>query len=115
MSTAAHTLLFLSAAPLDTTPLDLDEELRAVQEERDRARLRDAFDLRPALAARIDDVRRKLMEQRPAVVHFGGHGSRGGGGRGALSPASGVDAGRGELLLVGEARRAAPVPIEALG
>jgi hypothetical protein len=54
------TILFLSANPADTSRLELDEEVRAVQEERDRARLREAFELRPVLAARIDDVRRKL-------------------------------------------------------
>jgi hypothetical protein len=115
------TILFLSANPSGTTALELDEEVRAVDDERVRAPLRDAFDLRPALAARIDDVRRKLAEHRPAVVHFASHARAS-----AITPAGAPGRDllpaddptpalvRGELVLLDEAGRAAPVPIEAL-
>jgi hypothetical protein len=110
------TILFFSANPSDTSPLELDEECRAIVDEKDRARLRDAFDVRPVLAARIDDLRRKLAEHAPAVVHFGGHGERasGEGRRGSLGPTGSPRVGRGELLLEDEAGSAAPVPMEAL-
>jgi serine/threonine protein kinase len=111
------TILFLSANPSNTSPLEVDEEYRAVEVEMRLARLREAFDLRPVLAARIDDVRRKLAEHGPTVVHFGGHGARGSGaGRGALAPpgAGTSDVGRGEILLRGDDGRAAPVPVDAL-
>src|SRR5689334_21090825 len=111
-------LLFLSANPSGTAKLDLDEEYRAIDHEKTVARLRDAFDLRAVLAATIGDVRRKMAELRPAVVHFGGHGVVAEGvpdGRGGfVSAAKTVRAVRGELALKGEDGRAAPVPIGAL-
>ncbi|XXY21628.1 AAA family ATPase [Sorangium sp. So ce216] len=113
------TILFLSANPSGTRQLDLDEEYRDIEDERMRARLRDAFELRPVLAARIDDVRRALALHRPAVVHFGGHGQHAGpaaGGRNVRPvPGAGDRPGeRTELLLNDDAGRPAPVPIEAL-
>ncbi|WP_437839850.1 CHAT domain-containing protein [Sorangium sp. So ce1153] len=113
------TILFLSANPSGTRQLDLDEEYRDIEDERMRARLRDAFELRPVLAARIDDVRRALALHRPAVVHFGGHGQHAGpaaGGRDVRPvPGAGDRPGeRTELLLNDDAGRPAPVPIEAL-
>ncbi|WP_437839851.1 AAA family ATPase [Sorangium sp. So ce1153] len=113
------TILFLSANPSGTARLELDEEYRDIEDERMRARLRDAFELRPVLAARIDDVRRALALHRPAVVHFGGHGQHAGpaaGGRDVRPvPGAGDRPGeRTELLLNDDAGRPAPVPIEAL-
>ncbi|WP_437593510.1 AAA family ATPase [Sorangium sp. So ce1000] len=113
------TVLFLSANPSGTRQLDLDEEYRDIEEERMRARLRDAFALRPVLAARIEDVRRALALHKPTVVHFGGHGLHAGpaaGGRDVRPiPGPGDRLGeRTELLLNDEAGRPAPVPIEAL-
>ena len=113
------TVLFLSANPSGTERLDLDEEYRDIEDERMRARLRDQFDLRPALAARIDDVRRALAQHRPTVVHFGGHGQHAGpaaDGRNVrpIPGAGGKPGERTELLLNDDAGRPAPVPIEAL-
>jgi hypothetical protein len=68
------TVLFVSANPTNTSKLDLDVEYKAIDHERARALHRDAFLLVPVLAAAIDDLRHKLIEHCPAVVHFGGHG-----------------------------------------
>ncbi|XXT24073.1 AAA family ATPase [Sorangium sp. So ce429] len=113
------TILFLSANPSGTRLLDLDEEYRDIEDERMRARLRDAFELRPVLAARIDDVRDALVHHRPTVVHFGGHGQHAGpaaDGRNVrpVPGAGGALDERTELLLNDDAGRPAPVPIEAL-
>ncbi|WP_437310615.1 NB-ARC domain-containing protein [Sorangium sp. So ce388] len=113
------TILFLSANPSGTARLELDGEYREIEDERMRARLRDAFELRPVLAARIDDVRRALALHRPAVVHFGGHGQHAGpaaGGRNVrpIPGAGGAFEERTELLLNDDAGRPAPVPIDAL-
>ncbi|WP_437589434.1 AAA family ATPase [Sorangium sp. So ce1000] len=113
------TVLFLSANPSGTRQLDLDVEYRDIEDERMRARLRDAFELRPVLAARIDDVGRALMQHRPTVVHFGGHGQHArpaADGRNVrpLPGVGGASDERTELLLIDDAGRPAPVPIEAL-
>jgi hypothetical protein len=114
------TILFFAADPRDTSRLELDEEFRAIQDEHDEAKLRDAFDLRAVLAARVDDVRKKLADYRPSVVHFGGHGAgvdaAGPLSRGALGPEESAPAtrGRAEILLEDEGGRAVPVPIDAL-
>src|SRR4051812_33037105 len=86
-------ILFFSAKPSGTGQIDLGEEYRAIDDERSRARFREAFDLRAAPAARIEDFRRRIEEREPKVVHFGGHGgfgssrwSAGGGGRDLLGP-----------------------------
>ncbi|WP_437537458.1 AAA family ATPase [Sorangium sp. So ce726] len=113
------TVLFLSANPSGTRQLDLDEEYREIEDERMRARLRDAFALRPVLAARIEDVRRALALHRPTVVHFGGHGQHAGpaADEGDVRPIPGAGdrlGERTELLLNDADGRPAPVPIEAL-
>ena len=94
----ATSVLFFSACPVDEAQLDVDEEYRAIEEERVRSRQRDLFDLRTAPAARVEDIRRRLAQHRPAVVHFGGHGQRG----------------RGGLLLRGDDGNAVPLSIDAL-
>ncbi len=114
-------ILFVSANPSDTRSLALDEEYRAIGHERTAARLRDAFDLRAVLAATIGDVRGKLKEIRPAVIHFGGHGVAGADApecgpevREVIVKARAVPPARGELALMGPDGRAAPAPLEAL-
>jgi WD40 repeat protein len=79
------TILFLSANPSDTRPLGVDDEAREIQ----RIFRRDArFEVKLAPAARVDDFQTWLLERpRPRVVHFSGHGARGGaaGTRGAIA------------------------------
>jgi len=117
------TILFISANPSDTSELELGEEYRAIADEKARARLRDAFDLRPMLAARVEDFRRGMTEHGPAVVHFSGHAERAGGtaaphGR-ELTPAPWPagdphDPSPGELVVMNDVGRAVPVPVEAM-
>lgn len=120
------TILFLSANPSGTVSLDLDEEYRAIDDERARAVLRDQLDLRPKSAARVEDFRRGMAEHDPVVVHFSGHGARTVGKVPARGPGgfSGVrdmtdaesfaaedTALLGELLVSGPGGRATRVPI----
>lgn len=66
------TLLFVSSNPSDTSRLDVDEEYRAIDEE--NARQHRSLDLRPMLAARVEDLRKGILDHSPAIVHFAGHG-----------------------------------------
>jgi len=70
------TILVLAANPVDTSPLRLDEEIREITNGLSRASKRDDFVLQPVLAARPEDVRRAMLDHKPAIVHFCGHGAQ---------------------------------------
>jgi hypothetical protein len=67
-------ILILSANPVNTSKLRLDEEVREIQSALERSRHREEFELIPRLAVRIDDLRRALLDHEPQIVHFSGHG-----------------------------------------
>lgn len=69
-------ILFLASNPLTTSRLDLEEELRSLENELRSVRFRDQIDLSPAYAVRPDDLIRLLRQQGPTIVHFSGHGSK---------------------------------------
>jgi hypothetical protein len=79
--TAAMKIVFVSANPADAPQLLLlNREFRAIGEAIRSAKHRELFDLKqPILAARPDDIIRALVEEKPHVVHFSGHGTRDGG------------------------------------
>jgi len=68
-------ILFVSANPVGTDPLNLDEELREIGYKIRGAEHRDAFELITMPAARPDDLLQGLNQHKPHVVHFSGHGS----------------------------------------
>lgn len=67
-------ILILTANPHDTERLRVDAEVRDIQD----ALKRTAFEVVQRPALRIGDLHRVLLEERPAVVHFAGHGEAGG-------------------------------------
>jgi hypothetical protein len=67
-------VLLLTSAPTDQTRLDLEDEIRAIEEQVRGARFRDNIRLLTGLAARPDDLVRLLSQHKPQVVHFSGHG-----------------------------------------
>jgi hypothetical protein len=74
----ATKILFLAANPIDTRRLTLDEELRSIKERLREAPGSSSIELVDVLAARPDDWLRALNAQRFRVVHFSGHGTKGG-------------------------------------
>lgn len=68
-------ILILAANPKQTRGLRLDEELRDIKEGLQRSLNRDNFDLRYDLAVRPRDIRRAILDYRPNIIHFSGHGS----------------------------------------
>jgi CHAT domain len=90
-------ILFLASNPTNTGRLRLDQEVRDVEEGLKRSNERDQFELIPSFAARIDDLRRRLLEHSPQIVHFSGHGS-------------GVDG----IVLENDKGESSPVPTDAL-
>jgi len=53
----------------------LDEEVRGIKEELERARYRDRFEFINEGAVRVDDLSRALLQHKPDIVHFSGHGA----------------------------------------
>jgi parallel beta-helix repeat protein len=69
-------ILILAANPIQTPHLRLDEEVREIEEGLRRSKLRDHFDLVPKMAVRPHDVTRALLDEKPQIVHFSGHGAK---------------------------------------
>lgn len=67
-------ILFLAANPAFTQPLKIDEEIRAIKQKIRSAEYRDSMELVSAWAVRPDDLEQKLLEHKPHIVHFSGHG-----------------------------------------
>lgn len=77
-ASATTRLLFLSANPMDTPRLRLDEEVRTIKERLREAQVLARFTVAQEFAVRTTDLARCLLEHRPQVVHFAGHGEQGG-------------------------------------
>lgn len=69
------TILILAANPKNTSRLRLDQEVREIDNGLQRARRRDEFILKQVWAVRRSDFRRAMLDLRPNIVHFCGHGS----------------------------------------
>jgi hypothetical protein len=69
-------ILYVSANPHGTSPLQLNVEYREIDEKIRASRYRDALKLIPVLEARWSDIIGALLREQPQIVHFSGHGSR---------------------------------------
>jgi hypothetical protein len=77
-SSPVITVLFLAADPTDAARLRLSAEVREIQEKLRLAHLRDLFRLEMRPALRVADLTQALLDTRPRIVHFAGHGTPGG-------------------------------------
>ncbi len=68
-------ILILAANPKNTSPLRLDQEIREIENGLQRSSKRDSFLLKYQLASRPIDVRRAMLDFKPNIVHFCGHGA----------------------------------------
>lgn len=68
-------ILFFSANPKDTDPLQLAKEEREIITKLRSSELRDSIDFITRAATRPDDLIQALLEHKPHIVHFSGHGS----------------------------------------
>jgi hypothetical protein len=67
-------ILFLAANPKNSASLRLDEEVREIDEGLTRAKQREQFELTQKWAVRPRDVQRAMLDLKPQIVHFSGHG-----------------------------------------
>lgn len=68
------TILMLTADPFDGSRLRLGEEEREIKEQLQLAGLRSRFDFHSRTSVRPKDFSRGLLEVRPRILHFSGHG-----------------------------------------
>ena len=72
-------ILFLASNPNGTDRLRLDEEARDIEEGLRRSEERERFTVKTVWAVRARDIRRAIIDFKPNVVHFSGHGTADGG------------------------------------
>jgi hypothetical protein len=68
-------ILLMAANPQVTTALDLENEIRSIEEQLRAVKYRANIQFRAQLAARPDDLVRNVRAFRPTIVHFSGHGA----------------------------------------
>jgi hypothetical protein len=71
----AKTILVLAANPTNTDRLRLAKEVREITSGLERAKNRDEFILKQTWAARPVEARRAMLDYKPNIVHFCGHGA----------------------------------------
>jgi hypothetical protein len=69
------TILILAANPEGTSRLQLDKEVREIDEGLRRASKREQFRLEQKWAVRQRDFYRAMLDYQPQIVHFSGHGA----------------------------------------
>lgn len=77
-STSQITILFVASDPSDTSRLRLGEEFREIKEKLQLAKLRDQFLLEARTSVRPKDIAQAIFDTAPTIVHFAGHGTKGG-------------------------------------
>ena len=74
-NTDVKTILLLAANPRNTNQLQLDQEVREIDEGLRRASGREHFKLEQKWAVRQRDFYRAILDTQPHIVHFCGHGA----------------------------------------
>ncbi|MEM1395213.1 MAG: pentapeptide repeat-containing protein [Cyanobacteria bacterium P01_H01_bin.150] len=74
-NSTVKTILILASNPKNTSQLRLDEEVREIDAGLQRAKKRELFDLKQRWAVRSQEVYQALLDFKPQIVHFSGHGS----------------------------------------
>lgn len=70
------TILFLSSDPMDLPHIRLGHELRTIKERLQLALMRNDVVLHQRECVRSTDLIQAMLEVRPSIVHFAGHGNR---------------------------------------
>lgn len=67
-------ILILTANPINTIPLRLNEEVRDIKTALKSSQKREEFDIVVEQAIRFKELQTALLENKPNIVHFSGHG-----------------------------------------
>ncbi|MEG3987076.1 AAA-like domain-containing protein [Microcoleus sp. S28C3] len=68
-------ILFLAANPKNTTPVDLQKEAKEIAEGLQRSKKGDKFQLEQQWAVTPREMQRAILDYKPEIVHFSGHGA----------------------------------------
>lgn len=68
-------LLFMGANPSNLTARALGAEVRDISDALRKADMGDRFEIAHAWAVRVSDLHQCLLEHKPTIVHFSGHGT----------------------------------------
>ncbi|MEG4200295.1 AAA-like domain-containing protein [Microcoleus sp. Pol12A5] len=68
------TILFLAANPKNSTVLRLGEEVKEIADGLQRSKKREKFQLEQQWAVTPRDMQRAVLDYKPEIVHFSGHG-----------------------------------------
>ena len=71
-------ILILSANPINTARLRLDQEVREIEKGIRRSKYRDQFEIKSKWAVTFRSIRRAMLDEEPDIVHFCGHGKKDG-------------------------------------
>ena len=69
------TILFLAANPKSSAPLRLDKEVQEIEEALKRSKKRALFNLEQKWAVTHREMRRAVLDLKPQIIHFSGHGA----------------------------------------
>lgn len=69
-------ILFIAANSSDNTRLNIEQEIRQIDQVLRQTKFREQFDIRPYFATQIGDLQLYLLDYQPHIVHFSGHGSK---------------------------------------
>ena len=69
-------ILILAANPQDTSPQQLSQEVRDIEEGLKRSQQRDQFTIEQRWAVSPRDIRLAMLEANPQIVHFSGQGAQ---------------------------------------
>ena len=67
-------VLILTANPTNTAPLRLSDEVREIKASWERSPQRDRFEIIVEEAIHSQDLRRTVLNHKPQILHFSGHG-----------------------------------------
>ena len=67
-------ILILTANPINTKSLRLNEEVRDIKNARKSSQQRDEFEIIVEQAVRPQELQTAFLENKPNIVHFSGHG-----------------------------------------
>jgi len=68
-------VLVLAANPIDTDLLQLEQEAELIQQRLQEGTVGKGFVVKFERAVRVEDISKYLLQYRPLIIHFSGHGS----------------------------------------
>jgi hypothetical protein len=73
-----HSILIVCASPIDQDRLRLNAEVKNIRHALERSKNREQWTIVSNEAVTVDDLRRSLLDLKPTILHFSGHGDANG-------------------------------------